>query len=108
MVKASRILRSRRNRQRFGEDINPTDGLINLVDIMLVFSCGLLLSLVMSWNVELKSPDMVALDKGQDVSKIDDVQNNIERSQEGGNGYKKIGTVFRDPSTGQLYMLAGE
>lgn len=99
---------SRRRQQRFGDKVNPTDGLINLVDIMLVFSCGLLLCLVMSWNVDLKSKDMTALDLGQDVSQIDEVQNNIERNQEGGTGYERMGTVFRDPVTGQLYLLAGE
>lgn len=106
MVKTMRNHKSRRHQQRFGENINPTDGLINLVDIMLVFACGLLLSLVLSWNVELKSRDLTALDIGKDVSRIDEVQENIERSQDGGTGYERMGTVFRDPITGQLYMLA--
>jgi len=96
---------NRRYRKRFDEEINPTDGLINLVDIMLVFACGLLLSLVMSWNVDLPKQAMEALEMKEDVSRIDEIKGNIERSETSGTGYEKMGTVFRDPNTGQLYML---
>jgi hypothetical protein len=106
MVRAFR--NNRRHQKRFEEDINPTDGLINLVDIMLVFSCGLLLSLVAAWNVDLPKQNMQALEMKKDVSKIDEIQKNIEKSETGGTGYEKMGTVFRDPNTGQLYMLKGE
>jgi hypothetical protein len=103
MKKNLGIHRSARN--TFEEEINPTDSVINIVDVMLVFSCGLLLALVMFWNVDLKAQDMVSIDQGADVSQIDEVQDNIEQSETGGSGYEKMGTVYKDPVTGQLYML---
>lgn len=103
MKKNLGIHRSARN--TFEEEINPTDSVINIVDVMLVFSCGLLLALVMFWNVDLKAQDMVSIDQGADVSQIDEVQDNIEQSENGGSGYEKMGTVYKDPVTGQLYML---
>ena len=33
------------------------------------------------------------------------LQEEIEKSEAGGTGYEKMGTVYRDPETGQLYML---
>lgn len=89
----------------FEEEINPTDSVINLVDVMLVFSCGLLLALVMFWNVDLSSQNLVSIDQGADVSQIDEIQDNIEQSESGGSGYEKMGTVYKDPVTGKMYML---
>lgn len=106
MAKAFQI--NRRHKKRFDEEINPTDGLINLVDIMLVFSCGLLLSLVISWNVDLQNKGMETVQLEQEVSQIDDIQDNIQKSETSGTGYEKMGTVFKDPNTGQLYMLKGQ
>ncbi|TEB08006.1 hypothetical protein Psch_01561 [Pelotomaculum schinkii] len=44
-------LRSRR--RKTPEGTNPLEGASNIVDAILVFACGLTLSLVMRWNVDL-------------------------------------------------------
>jgi hypothetical protein len=49
------------------EDINPIDGAANLADIMLVLACGLMLALIINWNVDIggTSSKAVQVDKGQ-------------------------------------------
>lgn len=106
MMTKFQMRRGKRRREWFsGDEVDPTEGLINLADLMLVFACGLMLALMFYWNIDIKHQDMVTLKQEKNVSKINGIQENIEKSDSGGNGYQKMGTVFRDPQTGQLYML---
>jgi len=78
-------------------DEDPRASLVNLVDVMLVFACGLLAALAAGTQQALKAPQPV--DKGQP----------IERPASGlgqaGSGYDRVGEVFRDPKTGQLVLV---
>ena len=40
-------------RSRMFEEEDPTSGLSNLADCMLVLACGLMVALVVAWNVDL-------------------------------------------------------
>ena len=78
-------------------DSDPMAGLVNLFDVMLVFCVGLIIALVMSWNLE--NMIFVDVEKGQeikDMPKMEDVQ---------GEGYQEMGRVYKDPETGQLIMI---
>lgn len=91
------------------EDANPLEGAINIVDAMLVFACGLMLSLVIHWNVDLENVgERVDLNRGQEVTQDQDVRNNLIETQEQGRLYEKMGTVYKDPITGQLFMLTNQ
>ena len=91
------------------EDGNPLEGAINIVDAMLVFACGLMLSLVIHWNVDLnQAGDRVELKRGQEVSQYTDIRDNLIETQGQGDLYEKMGTVYKDPITGQLFMLTNE
>jgi hypothetical protein len=46
--------RFERGRLNVGEDINPLDGLINLADVMLVLAWGLMLALIIAWNIDIR------------------------------------------------------
>ncbi|MDR0817131.1 MAG: DUF2149 domain-containing protein [Clostridiales Family XIII bacterium] len=86
------------------EDVNPMDGAINIVDAMLVFACGLMLSLVIYWNIDIQHTELVAADAGQEVTSIaDDTQamEDIDKNAE----YEKMGTVYVDPVTGKMYLV---
>ena len=86
-------------------DVNPMDGLINLSDIMLVLSCGLLLALIANWNIDIAG-NASELQQGQEVS--GDMQG-LDDNGEGTvdlNQYEQIGVVFKDPVTGKLYMVS--
>ena len=93
----------RRSRKR--EEGNPMDGLANLADAMLVLACGLMMALMIHWNVDIKW-EQVDLSLGAEVT---DVENqNMIQAEQTGDSYQKMGTLYRDPQSGKLYMLTEE
>ena len=75
---------SRFRKGRITKKISPTESLINLIDVMLIFACGLMVSIVMLWNLELHE------------NPADYEQNNA---------YQEIGQVYEDPETGKIYII---
>ena len=77
-------------------DEDPRAGLVNLVDVMLVFACGLIAAIAGAQG-SFMTPKPV--EKGQQ----------IERPAAGvtqnGSGYERVGEVFRDPKTGKLVLI---
>ncbi len=96
-------LRSRRRWKN--EDVNPLEGVINIVDAMLVFACGLMLALAINWNVDLGLRQQVNLEQGQEVSDTSDTRDDLIKTQGEGELYERMGTVYKDPETGKLFML---
>ena len=88
------------------EDLDPMSGIANLVDVMLVFACGLLLALVVSYGVDLTSMNMVT--QTGDMERIDNPEEITRSTDEGGKGYEDMGHAYRDPQTGQLYIEVQE
>ncbi|MDR1291839.1 MAG: hypothetical protein LBJ91_00365 [Clostridiales Family XIII bacterium] len=90
------------------DDVNPMEGAINIIDAFLVFAVGLMLSLVIYWNVDLRtSAGMVPVSEGSSVTNEDIAGQNDSYEDE----YEHIGQVYRDPETGKLYLMedtAGE
>jgi hypothetical protein len=86
------------------EDINPMEGAINIVDAMLVFACGLMLSLVIYWNVDLRSDGMIPVSQAQ-AGMQNEVGSGVGTVDEAKSGdFEEVGKVYRDPTTGNLYM----
>jgi hypothetical protein len=85
-------------------DDDPLGPLANLVDIMLVFVCGLLVALA------ARSDDIQdALQGGREVSRGRELAEPPEGASEGGGGgMKAVGQVYRDPETGKLIMVGEE
>ena len=93
-------------RPKVSEDINPLEGVVNIVDAMLVFACGLMLSLIINWNVDVGGQGQnVELTQGQEMSNAPEIQKDLTESQDQGSVYQKMGTVYKDPATGKLFML---
>ncbi len=91
------------------EDVSPLEGAVNIVDAMLVFACGLMLSLVIHWNVDLgQTGERVDLKQGREVTQNQDIRNDLIETQGQGKLYEKMGTVYKDPNTGQFFMLTNE
>ena len=87
------------------EDINPMESVANLVDAMLVLACGLMLALIINWNVDVGSAGTkVELNQDQEVASVSGLSGNGEISDMEGN-YEELGMVYRDPETGKLYMI---
>lgn len=101
-------LRSR-SRLRATEEVNPLEGAINIVDAMLVFACGLMLALVINWNVDLANVgEQINLKQGQEVSEDADIRSDLIENQGQGALYEKMGTVYKDPASGKLFMLTNQ
>lgn len=96
----------RRNSRLNEEDINPLEGAINIVDAMLVFACGLMLALALNWNVDLGlKQQRIDVEKGQEISDVPEIREDLIETQGKGQLYERMGTVYKDPATGKLFML---
>lgn len=103
-----------KSKKRFSEgEEDPMAGTSNLVDAMLVIAVGLLIFVVMSWNmqsvvfndnnheqaIDQNSPDVTEVSEGQVLNETP------ENSSSSGQGYTEMGKVYKDPSTGKLIMV---
>ncbi|MBQ1369945.1 MAG: DUF2149 domain-containing protein [Clostridia bacterium] len=78
---------------------SPMESIANIVDVMLVFACGLLLALVTVWNVD------IGLDR-PDNNNMYEVSDVVEDSQSvSKDNLQEAGKVYRDPATGNLYFI---
>jgi hypothetical protein len=103
----NRGLRNKRHKMlRSSEEVNPMEGTTNIVDAMLVFACGLMLALAVYWNIDLGPiGERVDLQQGREVTESLDLRDDLIETQGQGELYEKMGTVYKDPRTGQLFML---
>lgn len=101
-----------KNRFSEGEE-DPMAGTSNLVDAMLVIAVGLLIFVVISWNMQSvifqENPQQKALDESSpDVTEVEEGQvlnDTPDTSNSSGQGYMEMGKVYKDPSTGKLIMV---
>jgi hypothetical protein len=85
------------------EEVNPMAHVSNMVDAMLVFACGLLLALITYWNLEL--PDVTQIQKEEEMTEVEDVEDITENIESDGTSYNELGTVYEDPETGIMYLI---
>lgn len=91
-------------RSRFDkESEEPLGPLANLVDIMLVFACGLIAALFASSEQLHEQLEK----RSQPVEQGRELEELPEGMGEAGQGYESMGQVYRDPETGKL-ILVGE
>lgn len=92
---------SRRTASPFLEsEGSPMESIANIVDVMLVFACGLLLALVTVWNVD------IGLDRPDNMYEVSDVVSEAETVQR--DSLVEAGKVYKDPDTGALYFVEDE
>jgi hypothetical protein len=96
--------RFRQRRRLTDDDENPMEGAINIVDAMLVFACGLMLSLVIYWNVDLRSNDMIPVKQGAEAVSAEEIAGQEGEGTPEDGGFIEVGKVYRDPETGKLYL----
>jgi hypothetical protein len=93
-------------RRRDDEDVDPSSGLSNLADCMLVLACGLMVALVVAWNIDITNvTEVTAKEDAQEISDIESVTGDLNS---GGSSYIDMGRVYQDPETGKLFMIEGE
>lgn len=97
-------------------DINPMDGVANLADVMLCLAVGIMLALITHWNVDINvsgatgTPGAPGAENATEIAedqlnKVDQDKVNIN---EHGEGYEHMGQVYKDPETGQIYIVTEE
>ena len=96
------------------QDDEPLGPLANLVDIMLVFACGLIAALVAQsadlkqyFDVENTSSTEQALQQPVKQGKeLINVPESLRNSAQGTEGYQSMGQVYKDPETGKLILIS--
>ena len=78
-------------------DEDPRASLVNLVDVMLVFACGLIAAIAGAQGA-LKTPPK-PVEKGRQIERP------AAGVTEAGSGYDRVGEVYRDPKTGKLVLI---
>jgi hypothetical protein len=93
-------------RRRFeDDDANPMEGAINIVDAMLVFACGLMLSLIIFWNVDVQNTELVPVEKSTEVSEMESTSEEVRETVDDETAYERMGAVYLDPETGKMYLV---
>ena len=87
-------------------DEDPLGPMANLVDIILVFACGLIAALV-SFSPDLQrhfATDKLhqSVELGRELAEAPE---SMQHQVESGDGYESLGRVFRDPKTGKLVLI---
>jgi hypothetical protein len=95
-------LRNRRSFASWNDDSKPMDGVSNLSDAMLVFACGLMISVAVNWKVDL-AVQQVEVSSEQLVDQTD--FNEVISGESNEETYKEMGKVYVDSDTGEMYMV---
>ena len=96
--------RGRLRAARKTEEINPMEGVGNMADAMLVFACGLLLALILSWNVNVNEFGEISND-ATNVYEVNGIDGGVTQQINENSNLEEMGTVYRDPVTGKYYVV---
>ena len=83
---------------------DPQASLVNLVDIMLVFICGLIVALVSAqpqFTTSTSTGGEQVVEQGRELAEMPEGM----RGQAAGAGMEPVGQVYRDPKTGKLILV---
>ena len=99
-VRTGRRRQRRRGRYMGGEDVNPMNYLSNLSDVMLILAVGIMLALILHWNVEISTDQSAQSTSKQAVTFSEDDLQGTEKMPESA---EQMGSVYYDPETGKYY-----
>ena len=90
-------LRSRKyGKPRVFDDVNPLEGVVNIVDVMLVFACGLMLALAVYWNIDLGPVgERIDVTRGREVTEAPEIREDLIKTRAQGKLYQRMGTVIK-------------
>ena len=97
------MLRDRRRRREESE-VNPMDGVANLSDAMLILAVGIMLALILNWNVDISAVRGQTADTEEALTFTEEDLTQSE-AQEGQGELEKLGAVYYDPATGLYYII---
>ncbi|MBA1147559.1 DUF2149 domain-containing protein [Ectothiorhodospiraceae bacterium WFHF3C12] len=92
-------------RSRFdAQEEEPLGPMANLVDLMLVFACGLIAALV-AQSGTLQEHFQAGGRQVEQGREMPEVPRGVG---EAGSGYESVGRVYRDPKTGKLILVGDQ
>ena len=91
--------------KQLSEDFSPMEGVGNMADAMLVFACGLLLALILSWNVSVDESGVITNSSSVNYE-ISGMDGTVTQEIDANTQLEEMGTVYRDPMTGKYYVMA--
>lgn len=85
-------------------DEDPSGPLVNLVDLMLVFVCGLIAALAASEGAfeEQVKAGGTTVNRGNELPRLP------PGAGQAGSGFEPVGQVFRHPQTGKLILISDD
>ena len=89
-------------KQRVREEVDPMSSMGNMGDVMLVLACGLMVALVVAWNVDLAKFQQVEMNQ---ELKENDIEQITEQLYGEGGAFVERGRVYQDPTTGKYYLV---
>ena len=96
-----RLRSSRKEYKR--EEINPMASLVNLADAMLVLAVGIMIAVVIGWNVDIKkvgSDTRIESIQSEDLETVDPGQLEEDKGV-----LEEVGTLLYDRETGTYYVV---
>ena len=93
----------RQQARRAGEDVNPMNYISNLADAMLVLALGIMVALVLHWDVDLKAQQMQDTESTRPAVSFS--ENEIEDEQALPDSAQRAGEVYYDQETGTYYIV---
>ena len=94
------------------DSVNPMESVANLADVMIVLAVGIMLALIINWNVDIgavafknenpretKQENAMVLDEDN----IQEVKDDAE--QVDSDGMERFGTVYFDEASGKYYII---
>lgn len=96
-----------RKSEFFDHEDDPLTPMANLVDIILVFACGLIAALVslspdLQQHFAIKKEEQVVT-TGKEITQAPD---SLKSGTAQGQGYESMGQVYKDPKTGKLILIS--
>ena len=88
------------------EEIDPMATVANLVDAMLVLAVGIMLALIVSWNLNISENGRVNDNARKEDALSDFTEEEVESIEDTPTeNLEKQGTVYYDPETDKYYVI---
>ncbi|MCW8876334.1 MAG: DUF2149 domain-containing protein [Kangiellaceae bacterium] len=97
------------------QDTDPLTGFANIMDVMLVFSLGIMLALVaqskelrthLAINNSEESARKITVQTGDELLETPESLEQVLQGQ--ASGYESLGRVYKDPKTGKLILISSD
>lgn len=89
-------------------EADPMASVANLVDAMLVLAVGIMLALIVSWNLNIAENGQVSDRASREDAVVDFTEDDITNAETPQENLEKQGTVYYDPETDKYYIIAND